>query len=169
MAITLKEEVIINEWAMVLDSAAGNAQTLLDDIQSRLEESRIPGDCTWKMREVKSEGIIGRVRRDFLIVSLKQFSDYHMYIGIRDYGAHLDCCRFLTLEPGFLKKWLSEKLTGVEDALSVPKNILVHQDLSAWTTVVHHAVLDSVEALMAKLGQDPRLLQRGSKGSLEIW
>jgi len=169
MAITLKEEVILNEWAMVLDSAAGNVQTLLDDIQRRLEESRIPGDCRWKIQEVKSEGILAKVRRDFLIVSLKQFSDYHMYIGIRDYGAHLDCCRFLTLEPGFLKKWLSQKLTGVDDALSVPKNILVHQDLRAWTTVVHHAVLDSVEALMTKLGKDPKLLQRGSKGFLEIW
>lgn len=169
MAITLKEETILNEWAMVLDHAAGNVEIVLDNIQKRLNESKIPGECDWQVREVKSQGFFSRVRREFLFVSLKEFSDYHMYIGIRDYGAHLDCCRFLTVEPGFFKKWLSQKLTGDVEALSAPKNILIHQDLRAWTTVVHHCVLDSIESLMTELGKDPRLLQRQSKGFLEIW
>ena len=169
MAITLREQTILNEWDMILDHAAGNSQVVLDDIVHRLEESQIPGNCTWDFKEVKTEGFWGRARRDFLLVTLEQFSDYHMFISIRDFGAHLDCCRFLTIEPGFFKKWASEKLTGYEDALSVPKNILVHQDLRAWATVVHHTVLDSVEALMTKLGKDPKLLNRGSRGILEIW
>lgn len=169
MAITLKEQTILNEWDMILDHAAGNAQELLDDIVHRLEESQIPGDCTWDIKEVKTEGFWGRVRRDFLIVTLKQFKDYHIYICIRDYGVHLDCCRFLTIEPGLVRKWASEKLTGDEEALSAPKNILVYQDLRAWVTVVHHTVLDSVEALMTKLGKDPKLLNRDSRGFLEIW
>jgi len=169
MAITLKDESILNEWAMILDHAAGNSQTLLDDIQTKLRESQIPGDCRWSVQEIKSPGLFNKVRRDFLVVSLDQFKDYHMYIGVRDYGIHLDCCRFLTVEPGFLKKFASEKLTGYADALSAPKNILLHQDLRAWATVVHHAVIDSVDALITKLGKDPRLLQRESKGFLEIW
>jgi hypothetical protein len=61
------------------------------------------------------------------------------------------------------------QLTGAAEALSAPKNILVHQDLRAWATVVHHAVLSSVEELMTKLGQDSSQLHRGSKGFLEIW
>lgn len=169
LAITLKEQCILNEWAMVLDFASGKAQAVLDDIQNRLEESRIPGDCSWEIREVKTEEFIGRVRRDFLSVKLKQFGDFHMYICIRDYGAHLDCCRFLTLEPGRFKKWASEMLTGHTDALSLPKNILLHQDLRAWATVVHHAVIYSIEALMKQMGKDPKLLNRGTKGMLEIW
>ena len=169
MAIKLKEESILNEWTMVLDHAAGNATAVLDDVQNRLREAQIPGDCTWSIEEVQSSGFFSKVRREFLVVSLEQFKDYHMYIGVRDYGVHLDCCRFLTVEPGFLKKWASEKLTGVAGALSAPKNILVHQDLRAWGTVVHHAVVGSVEGLMRKLEQDPRLLQRDSKGILEIW
>jgi len=169
MALKLKDESILNEWAMVLDHAAGNSQAVLDDIQNRLKESQIPGGCSWSVEEIKSSGLFAKVRRDFLVISQEQFRDYHMYVGIRDYGVHLDCCRFLTVEPGFLKKFASEKLTGYADALSAPKNILIHQDLRAWTTVVHHTVVDSVEALMTKLGQDPKLLQRGSKGFLEIW
>ena len=169
MALKLKEESILNEWAMVIDHAAGNSQPVLDDIQERLMESQIPGGSKWSIEEVKSSGFFAKVHREFLVVSLDQFSDYHMYVGIREFGVHLDCCRFLTVEPGFLKKYASEKLTGYADALSAPKNILIHQDLRAWTTVVHHAVVGSVEALMTKLGQDPTLLQRGSKGFLEIW
>ena len=169
MAIKLKEESILNEWAMVLDHAAGNAQAVLDDIQSRLEDSKIPGECTWSIEEVKSSGFFSQVRREFLVVSWEEFRDYHMYVGIRDFGVHLDCCRFITVEPGFFKKWASEKITGYADALSAPKNILIHQDLRAWGTIVHHTVLGSVEALMTKLDMDPTLLQRGSTGLLEIW
>lgn len=169
MAITLKEESILNEWTMLLDHAAGQAQGLIADIQKRLAESKMPGECTWEVEEVKSSGFFSKVRRDFLVVDLEQFKDYHMYIGIRDYGVHLDCCRFLTVEPGFLKKFAAERLTGYADALSAPKNILIHQDLRAWTTVVHHAVVDSVDDLIKKLGKDPKLLKRESKGILEIW
>ncbi len=169
MSITLKEESILNEWAMVLDNASGNSQTVFEEIQNRLRNSEIPGDCSWGIEEVKSAGMFSKVKRDFLIISLEQFKDYHMYVSIRDYGTHLDCCRFLTVEPNFLKKWASTKLTGSADALSAPNNILIHQDLRAWTTVVHHAVVDSVEALMKNLGKDTTHLQRGSKGFLEIW
>ncbi|MEZ5358871.1 MAG: hypothetical protein R3F48_08560 [Candidatus Zixiibacteriota bacterium] len=169
MSIKLKEESILNEWSMVLDNAAGNAPTVLEGIQNRLQQSEIPGNCVWSIEEVQSSGFFSKVRREFLIVTLEQFRDYHMYIGIRDYGVHLDCCRFLTVEPNFLKKWASEKLTGSAEALSAPKNILIHQDLSAWVTIVHHAVVKSVEDLMNNIGSDPKLLQRGSKGIMEIW
>lgn len=166
---TIKEETILDEWSTMVDNAAGNAQTVLDDIQRRLRESEIPGGCTWSVEEVKSSTFLSRVKREFLIVYLDKFKDYHMYISIRDYGVHLDCCRFLTVEPNFLKKWASIKLTGNAEALSAPKNILIHQDLRAWKTVVHYAVLESVEALMTKLGKNTKHLQRSSKGLLEIW
>lgn len=169
MAITLKDESILNEWAMIVDHAAGNGQAVLNDIEKRLEEANIPGDCDWSVEEVKSSGMFAKVRRGFLVVQQYEFRDFRMYIGVRDYGVYLDCVRFLTVEPGFMKKWASRKLTGYADALSAPKNILLHQDLRAWSTVVHHTVLDAVAALMTKLGKDPSLIQRGSKGFLEIW
>ncbi len=166
---TLKEESILDEWTMILDNAAGNSKEVLDEIQRRLLESKIPGNCTWVIEEVKSSGFLSKVRREFLIIDLEQFKDYHQYVCIRDYGIHLDCCRFLTVEPNILKKWASEKLTGSAKVFSAPKNIMIHQDLSAWNTIVHQAVLESVEALMTKLGRDTTHLQRGSKGIMEIW
>ena len=169
MSITLKDESILNEWSMIVDHGAGNEQFIVDQIDERLTAANIPGHCHWDLEDVQSSGWLSKVKRQFLLIRLDQFADYRMYVGIRDYGIHLDCCRFLTVEPGFMKKWAAEKLAGSPDALSAPKNILIHQDLRAWVTVVHHVVIDSVEALMLKLNRNPNVIQRGSKGFLEIW
>jgi len=170
VAITLKEETILNQWNMLVDGAAGRSSEVYSDIEQRLRAAKIPGECTWTVEEVKSAGWFAKVRREFLLVRLDQFRDYRNYVGVRDYGTHLDLCRFLTVEPGFLKCELSKAVTGGEDrALSVPKNILIEQDLTAWVTVVHHCVLDGVKALMTKLGQDPAGIRRETKGFLQVW
>ena len=169
MAITLKEESILNQWSQIVDHAGGSTDDVLNSITDRLEEADIPGGCTWKLEEVKSSGFFSKTRRDFLVINLEAFGDYHVYVCVRDYGVHLHCSWFLTVEPGFLKKWASEKLTGSSDVLSAPRNIMVHQDLQAWVTVVAKAVEESVEELMTRLGQDATRMHRGSKGFLEIW
>ena len=169
MGVTLKEENVLDEWSMLIDNGAGSGGELLDDIQTRLEQSQIPGGCRWSLEEVKSSTWVARVKREFLIVKLEQFGDYRIYIAARDYGRHLDVCRFTTVEPGFFKKKLAEKTTGVGAALSAPKNILIEQDLKAWVSVVHHAVLDAVGALVSKMGQDPAKIRRESKGYLSVW
>lgn len=170
MAVKLKEETVLNQWSMLVDGAAGRGNEVLDEIQSRLTAARIPGNCEWSVEEVESGGMFSKTKREFLIVRLDQFSDYRNYVGVRPYGTHLDCCRFLTVEPGFFKRELSKAMTNGEgNALSVPKNLLVEQDLHAWVTVVHHCVLDGVKALYQKLGQDPSGIRRETKGFLQVW
>lgn len=168
-SVTLKEETILNEWSTMVDSAGPHADRVLDSIQERLGDADIPGNCTWDVDEVKSSGWLSKVKREFLIVRLEQFSDYRMYISAREYGIHLDVCWFLTVEPGFFKRVISVQIGDSETAVSAPKNILVHQDLRAWVTVVHHAVVDAVKSLMEGLGQDKSLLRRESKGFLSVW
>lgn len=166
---TLVEESILNEWSMVVDHGAGHVGSVVAGIHRRLAEARIPGGCSWHLQEVKSSGFFSKTRREFVIVELDQFRDYRHYIGVRDFGVHLDCCRFLTVEPGAFKRMAAQRITGSAEGLSAPKNILVHQDLRAWSSVVHQAVIDSVEDVMTTLGKDPRLVHRGSKGALELW
>ena len=98
MAVKLKEETILNRWSMLVDGAAARGNELLDDIQARLEEARIPGRCEWSVDEVESGGFFSKTKREFLIVRLDQFPDYRNYIGARSYGSHLDCCQFLTVK-----------------------------------------------------------------------
>lgn len=170
MAVKLKEETILNQWSMLIDGAAARSNELLDQIQHRLRAAEIPGKCEWSVDEVESGGLFSKTRREFLIIRLEQFSDYRNYVGVRPYGTYLDCCRFLTVEPGFLKRQLSQAITGGEDRLlSLPKNLLHEQDLTAWATVVHHCVLDSVKALYSALGQDPAGIRRETKGFLPVW
>lgn len=170
MAVNLKEETILNQWSMLVDGAAGKASQLLDDIDTRLSAARIPGSCRWSVEEVQSGGFLSKVRREFLIVRTEQFPDYRTYIGVREYGSHLDLCRFVTVEPGFLKRQLSQAITGGDDRLlSTPKNLLIEQDLQAWVTVVHHCVLDAVKALVKQMGKDPLGVRSETKGFLQVW
>lgn len=166
---TLKEETILDQWSVVVDRGAEHADAVLDDIERRLDEAEIPGECSWALTEVKSSAFFSRVRRELLIIDLKQFGDYHMYVGVRPYGIHLDVCRFLTVEPGFLKKKLAQHTFGSADFLSAPKNILVEQDFRAWTTVVHHCVVDAITSIMKSLGQDTKNIRRESSGVLNVW
>jgi hypothetical protein len=166
---TLKEETLLEEWSMLVLQGAGNAPGVLDEIQLLLESSKIPGECKWLIEEVKSSNLIFKTKREFLIVEIDQFKDYHNYICIRDYGVHLDCSRFLTVEPGFLKKKLLTNLGMDETRLSTPRNIMLHQDLQAWNTVVDYAVKTSVESLLTRLGQDIKLMPRESRKVLDIW
>lgn len=169
MTITLKEETILDQWAAMVDGAASHAGTVLADIDRRLRAAEIPGNCSWETEEVKSSGWFSRVKREFIVIRLEQFSDYRMYAAARGYGIHLDICRFMTVEPGFFKRHLAERLGGTAEALSAPKNILIEQDLRAWVTVVHHCVVDSVGALMDSIGQDKTKIRRESKGFLSVW
>ena len=165
----LKEETILNEWSGMIFGAAEHGMEVLKGVHRRLLAAQMPGGCSWGLATVRSTGIISRVKRQFLVVELEQFEDYHMYIGARPYGNQLDCCRFLTVEPGVLKGYIASKLSGSADALSAPRNILVHQDLRAWATVVHRAVIEAVQELYKSLGQDSKHLRRESRGILEIW
>ena len=90
-------------------------------------------------------------------------------MAAREYGVHLDCCWFLTVEPGFFKKMVAGKLAdGDWSAMSAPKNLLLEQDLREWTSVVHSCVLSAVESLYDRLGQPKEKISRQSQGVLSI-
>lgn len=169
MTVTLKEETILNEWSMIVENAAGKVEDVLADIERRLHEAALPQGCSHERETVQSSTWVAKVKREFLVCENESFSDYRVYIGVRSYGTHLDVCRFVTVEPKFFKKVLSERLTGDAQALSGPKNILVEQDLKAWVTVVHHAVVDAVADLLTERKEDVRKIRRESRGILEIW
>jgi len=93
-----------------------------------------------------------------------------MFIGARDFGDTLDISWFITCEPGFFKKRLSNVLTsGASDkALSLSLDIFQQQDLNAYATIVHHCLLKAVEKMMSGKGQDASKIDRKSKGFLGI-
>jgi hypothetical protein len=169
VAITLKEETILNQWSMIVEGAGDRVEELLADVEQRLKEAGLPEGCSGEREMVQSSTWVSKVKREFLVCENDAFKDYRVYIGVRRYGKHLDVSRFVTVEPGMMKKLMSQRVAGDAYALSGPKNILVEQDLRAWLTVVHHAVVDAVDGLFDNLKRDRSKIRRESRGILEIW
>jgi len=169
--ITLKDEKIIDRWSMIVEYAQGFAEQVYADTESIVKESQAPGIGfeRVKVRPSWLKGILGN-ERSYLMVTNDALSDYRMFIGARDYGNALDISWFMTCEPGFFSKKLSNILTsGASDkALSLNLDIFQQQDLNAYATVVHHCMLKAIEKLMSGKGQDTSQIDRKSKGFLGI-
>jgi hypothetical protein len=165
---TLKDEKIVDSWAMIIIGAQGKSDFIFDTTKKLLEKNEAPG-VNWELGEVTPsffKGLFGR-KRDFLLVTNEALDDYKMYIGARDYGTNLDVQWFLTCEPGFLKK-ISAQIDAAAGLISY-LDIFAQQDLRAYATVVHHCLLQAVDSLLDNLGQDKSMINRKSKGFLEVW
>ena len=169
--ITLQDEKIIDRWSMIIENGQGKAGQIYKDTENYIHESGAPGV---EMEDVKIrpswlKGLFG-VERDYLMVTSEGLKDYRMFAGARDYGNDLDVSWYLTCEPGFFKKTLSDLLTkGASDkALSFSLDLFQQQDLNAYATVVHHCFLKAVDKMMLSMGQDNSKIDRKSKGFLGI-
>jgi len=175
MAVTLKEEKIIDSWATVIEGAQGKADYIFEETQRFLKEAEAP-DVVWKMVSAQPSRIKGLIlgkKRDYLMVTNKGIGEsYRMYIGARDFGNNLDVTWFLTVEPKWLKVIAKAAVNiatvGTAGAL-MEIDIFDQQDLRAYVTVTHHCLLKAVKNLMKELGQDFSQIQRKSKGFLEVW
>lgn len=95
-----------------------------------------------------------------------------MYVGVRDFGRHLDVNWFLSVKPSSLKKGLSELLTEGKDpaALSFHLDIFDQQDLRGYVTVVHgFCVRSAVEQLLEGIGENPMNFDWCARGFSRIW
>ncbi|HYE75283.1 MAG TPA: hypothetical protein VEF04_18210 [Blastocatellia bacterium] len=173
MSVTLKDEKLLESWSVVIEGAAGREGILLDHINRLLGSSELPG-VRWQPVEAQPsmlKGFFGK-RRNFLMVTCEGLKDYRMYVGARDYGKHLDFSWFLTIDPGFFKKRLSQALTGGVSslALSLSLDLFDQQDLRAYVTSVHRCcVKRAVEYFVDELGQDSSKFDWRSKGFLQVW
>ena len=168
-AVTLKDEKIIDSWSILIEDAQGREEEIYQATLKRIEENNPPGVRVDKV-EVRPgwlKGVFGK-KREYLMVGNERLRDFKMYVGARDYGNNLDVCWYLTCEPGFFKKRISKALTESDKALSYILDLFDQQDLRAYATVVHHCVLDAVEILMTKMGQDTSKIERKSRGFLGI-
>jgi hypothetical protein len=110
-------------------------------------------------------------RRDYLLLTHERFDDYLMCVGARDYGTNLDVSWYLT---GSTKSAIVKTLTNVPGvgvaaglfAGSQSLDVFDQQDLTAYVTVGHHAVLRATEELMTKRNLDLARLERKSRGGI---
>lgn len=171
MAVTLKDEKILDSWGLVMEGAAGHAHSLTERIEGLLKHGELPG-ISWKITEAQPgmlKGWFGK-KRDYLMITSESLKDYRMYLGARDYGKHLDVSWFLTVEPGFFKSVFSSMLAhGNMNAISFSLDVFDSQDLRAYVTAVHHCcVMRGVCEIGSKLGLDMSKFDWHSKGALQV-
>ncbi len=172
MAVSLKDEKLLDNWGTIITSGAGRQDELLATVTQLLHGSELPG-VEWKQVDVQPsmlKGLFGK-KRVYLMVTCQALKDYRMYVGARDYGKHLDISWFLTVEPGFFKGAFSAMLAhGNINAMSFNLDIFDNQDLRAYVTSVHHCcVRVAVEQLCLELKQDTSKFDWQSKGFLQVW
>ena len=105
MAITLKKEVVVNEWSMIVEGAGDKVEQVFKDTEDNIKNSKAP-DVNLERVKVSSSFLDDFMGNDraFLRITNKNLQKYEMYIGIREYGVHLDLVWYLVYEPGFLAR-----------------------------------------------------------------
>ena len=168
MAVTLKNEKIVDRWSMVVKEGQGKAEEVFKDTENYILKSEAPGV---KCERVKANlgflaGVFG-TERTFIRVVNENLNKYEMYIGVRDYGKNLDLSWYLTYEPGLIARIIAIVTSRLFPGRAwVPTlNLFQQQDLTAYATVVHHCFLDAIEKVTKGTGQN---IDRKSRGFLGI-
>jgi len=166
MAITLKKEVVVNEWSMIVEGAGDKVEQVFTDTEENIKRSKAP-DVNFARVKVSSSflgGVLGN-DRVFLRITDKHLPKYEMYIGIREYGIHLDLVWYLIYEPGFFARIMNMILSFFKRKLVFHMNLFDEHDLTVYATVIHHSFLQAVEKITKGTGQE---INKSSKGFLGI-
>jgi hypothetical protein len=126
MAKTLCKDRIIDKWLTVIENGAGNQDRVFLRTEGILQQTNLP-NVSWQRQEI-AMGMFGRGGREFLVVTHRSLHEYVMYLNARDFGSHLDCAWFLTVQPGFFQRTASK---FAQDGRGLGLNVFDEQELSA--------------------------------------
>ena len=167
MAITLTKEVVVDEWWTLVEGAADKVEQVLKDTEENITKSKAP-NVSFERVKVNSGDLSDMLMgedRDFLRVRDIHLSRYDMYIGVREYGTHLDLVWYLTSKPGIIWQIINTILIFFKRKLVLNLNLFDEHDLRVYATVVHHCFRTAVEKITKGTGQE---IPKSSKGFLGI-
>ena len=160
----LRRQHVIDRWDALIDGSCGQSDQVVQDTITTLSTWEVP---YLRLRRADLAPSILRAlfrdRRPFLIVTHNQnhrLKPYRTYIMVRDYGTSLQTCWYLVYRPHLLERLQRNPAARLD--------LFDEQDLRAYVTAVHHALLAAVVTLLASAGQDSSTLNRTSNGFLGI-
>jgi len=169
----LRKDQVVDSWGMLIEKAQGKAENVFQNTDSHIKESKAPS-IEMERKSIGPgivRGLMGATR-DFLVVTYIQsmrMKPYKIFLNARDYGDNLDVSWYLTFKPSLLQAAMCLiPFVNVFPRTSMEIDLFDQQDLRAYSTVVHHSVLKSVEKLMLELNQDTSKIDRKSRGFLGI-
>jgi len=172
IAILNRKADILDNWSILIKDAKGQRDAVISTTRGLITSSNAP---SIEMRDEKVGSGLTTITfgetRDFLIVSDRRslkLSNFKTFVNANDYGNHLFVSWYLTYKPDFWQALLM-LLPGVRKVLSLDElDLFNKQDLTAYSTNVHHCLLAAVDKLMLNLNQDPSKIDRKSRGFLGI-
>lgn len=185
--VKLKQERIADQWSTLIEGANGKGEKVITDTMRAIENVNAP-NVFISRKEVRpgNAGFI-RIRREFLVAEHRQFDTYDMYIGARDYGKQLFVSWYLVAQP--ISFWRLFKRNPLRAILTAPFvifargisrtqggsgdlfssfNLFDIEELTAYVTTVHHALLDSVKIVMEGQKLDFTKVEKRTKGFLNV-
>lgn len=170
-------------------------QNMIENLKAE-EVPNIEADRALVISRTKTWVVRRKRKREFLTVAHKYLKGYIAYISARDYGRQLAVSWYLTVQPtGFLKRILDKVpdipvlqmvveislfpylmlarlfdfvMKGKRTVLPAELGLFDTEELSAFATTVHHALLGAVEELLKSLNQDTSKIDRRTNGFLKI-
>lgn len=191
----IKEEAIIDRWSVLIEGAEGKKEEVFKNTEQKLEKIEVPSLRT--ERKTITPSIFkalfsNKKKREFLLATNEYLEGYLMYIGAKDYGKQLSVSWYLTAEPVGIWSRISEMLPDIE-FIQVAVSILVLplillerifkkkksvapeemdifdlEELTAYITTVHHALIDATKELSESVDFDFSKVDQKSKGFLNI-
>jgi len=184
----LKEEEIVERWSALIPEANGRGKELFRRIKEIIKGVEAP-----KIEFVEkaiSPSLIRKLKgeaKTFLVAQNTYLEGYLMYIGASDYGKQLFVSWYLTLEPGGAEKfianlpwWAQLPLLPIvipfiiyrkfrKKAVAPPDMDILHlEELTAYVTTGHHAVIDATREISQSVNFDFTKVDTKSRGFLNI-
>jgi hypothetical protein len=164
---TLNEEIIIDRWSMLVKNGQGKTEQVYKDTEDYIRQSKAPA-VEFERLDIRPsflEGVFGN-KRTYIRVTNRDLDGYKMYIGARDYGRNLDLSWYVTFEPGLITRIIARIFFIFSRKPWSPNlNLFQQQDLTAYSTVVHHCFMDAIGKITKGTGQQ---IDTKSKGFLGI-
>ena len=178
---------IIESWFGLIEEANGSKKRIYKEVKEKINALE-PPNIVVSEQTITSGSMIGRSKRDYLMVKNSRINGWVMYIGAHDYGKQLFVSWYLIEEPTglmlfvkimtahwaaaliFFPVWLLgviiERLRG--KASPAQTDIFDIEEQIAYVTVVRDSVLESAEEICEELDQDFSKVEVKSRGFLNI-
>lgn len=181
----IKKEKIVEQWSALIEGAKGEGERVITETIRAIERLEAP-DIYVSRQELKPGAGFIRKKREFLVAEHKLLDTHDIYIGARDYGKQLFVSWYLVEEPiTFLRMFKRNPIGAVIGwpFISLMRflyfwqggskfmsllNLFDTEELTAYVSTVHHALLDSVKAMMEDRKLDFTKIENRTRGFLNI-
>lgn len=183
---TLKQEKIVDRWSTLIVGANGQGERVIAETIRVIEQLEAPNIFVSRQKRKPGSGFI-ETPREFLIAEHRILDGYDMYIGARDYGKQLFVSWYLVEEPISISRLFKrDPLTAIiklpflifgrifsimyggSGKFMSTLNLFDSEELTAYATTVHHALLDSVKVVMEDQKLDFTKVEKRTTGFLNI-